>query len=54
MVSYRKPNTPSSALTSRDRKYLDRFLTRKGPFTDEDSFMAGEQVIEYLSNLKVL
>lgn len=36
------------------RKHLDRFLTRPGPFTDHETFMAGEQVIEYLSSLKVL
>ncbi|KAG9188638.1 ubiquitin-activating enzyme E1 C [Alternaria panax] len=47
----------NAATTSSPRarwKYLDNFLARKGPFTDDDAFMAGEQVIEYLSNLKVL
>ncbi|KAA8616693.1 NEDD8-activating enzyme E1 catalytic subunit [Pyrenophora tritici-repentis] len=47
----------SAASTASPRarwKYLDNILTRKGPFTDEDSFMVGEQAIEYLSNLKVL
>ena len=54
MVSWRLQDIPSSWLIPCVRKYLDNILTRTGPFTDEDSFMVGEQAIEYLSNLKVL
>lgn len=41
-------------LTLCHRKYLDKILNRPGPFTDEDSFMPGEPVIESLERAKIL
>lgn len=54
----RDGNTPDPTvrltLTTRNRKYLDNFLTRTGPFTDEDAFEPGQPAIEGLDRQKVL
>jgi hypothetical protein len=41
-------------LIARRRKYLDKFLTRTGPFTDPDMFEPGEAAIAGLERLKIL
>jgi hypothetical protein len=52
-----KANNLSRAWTTfadeTNRKYLNNFLTKPGPFADEDATF-GEELIERLSSMKVL